>query len=114
MPGNIQGDQIMVQADSSVQYSVNTQFVQNGLSGRDSVQLSTVSLPSWTNLTDTTTCASTLLLGSSDISLTYLWSNNSMSPNFVIDSSQGGIYTVIVRACSGIFRSKQRVISDYH
>ncbi|MEL7533162.1 MAG: PKD domain-containing protein [Bacteroidota bacterium] len=101
MPGNIQADQLMVQADAGSSYSVSTQFAQNGLTGTDSIELSAVALPTWTPLADTSSCATTLLIGSNDSSLTYLWSNNSTSPSFVIDSSQGGTYTLAVSNANG-------------
>lgn len=101
MPGNIQADQLMIVADSSINYTVTTQFVASGLSGNADIKLSTDSYPNWTELNDTTTCAKTLLIGSNDSSLTYLWSNNSTNPSFVVDTNQAGTYSVMVSSAGG-------------
>ncbi|MFK7921615.1 MAG: hypothetical protein AB8H47_06635 [Bacteroidia bacterium] len=101
MPGNVQADQLMVAADSSINYTVNTRFVASSLDGQADLQLNTAAPPIWNVLSDTTTCEQTLLIGSNDSSLSYLWSNGSTNPSIVVDSSQAGIYSVLISGASG-------------
>ncbi|MEM6344680.1 MAG: PKD domain-containing protein [Bacteroidota bacterium] len=101
MPGNIQADQVVIVADSSINYTVSTLSIATGLSGNDNIKLDIDAYPDWVPLEDIVSCDKSVLVGSTDSSLTYLWSNNSNSPNFVIDSNQAGTYTVVVSQAIG-------------
>ncbi|MEL7534279.1 MAG: PKD domain-containing protein, partial [Bacteroidota bacterium] len=101
MPGNIQAEQLMIIADSSINYTVTTQQLVGTLLGNDDIKLETDSKPDWFKLTDVTSCEKSVIIGSKDSSLTYLWSNNSSKPNFEVNSNQAGIYTVIVSNANG-------------
>ncbi len=103
MPGNIQADQIIILADSSINYTVSTQLVATGLNGNANVKLEVDAYPDWMPLEDILTCDKSVVVGGNDSTLSYLWSNNSTNSTITLNSNQAGTYSVAVSqagACS--------------
>ncbi|MEL6843286.1 MAG: hypothetical protein AAFP02_08725, partial [Bacteroidota bacterium] len=95
MPGNIQADQLAVIAGAVLDYQAITEFLPTGAQGEDSLSLVAGEYPFWERLADTVICADSLFI-TADSSFQYQWSNGSIDPFLLLDSTQAGTYSVII------------------